>query len=90
MNTVHEVILERDDENEAPPSTVLKVTYFQGGTTTDGETMESVLYLAIGEYDEGTYESSFKSSAERQFSVNMEDFLRALTGLGALDSVVVE
>lgn len=86
--SLNSVYIERDSESSAPPETVLKVSYFSGGFVqgTD-EWMPEVVYFAIGAFDEGTYEDSFKSSEDRQFSVTREDLLRALVGLGALDGV---
>jgi hypothetical protein len=84
---VHSIYIEKDDESTAPPERVLKLTYFSGGhNIVTREPMEEVIFLAIGDFDEGTFEDSFKSSEDRQFSVRVEDLMRGLIGLGVIDT----
>lgn len=77
------VYIERSDEEFGPPEQVLKVSFFAGGHGPSGEFMQPVLFFAIGDYDEGTYEDSFKSSEGRQFAVDLKDLFYALGALGA-------
>lgn len=83
------VYIEKDDENEAPPSRVLKASFFPGGYTTADEYMQPVIYLAIGDFQESTYEDSFQSSEDRQFSVGLIDLANALGALGVFKRLEV-
>jgi hypothetical protein len=87
--SLQSVYIERDDEDVAPPATVLKLSYFEGGNVlgTD-EWMDPVVYFAIGDYDERTFDDSFTSDEKRQFSVTREDLLRALIALGVIDKFI--
>lgn len=76
---VSAVFLEKDDEEHAPPTRLLKVGFFE-----DNES--SVVFLNIGDYAEGTHSFAFESDEPRSFSVNRDDLLRALIALGAIDA----
>lgn len=85
---IHSVYLVGDEDNSAPPTRVLKVALFLGGYTVHAnEYMEPVIHFAIGEFDESTFEDSFKSSEAQTFSVTLEDLVRALGGLGVFDKM---
>lgn len=88
--TLNSVYMQCDDESEAPPSRVMKVALFSGGHAAFSATyMPPVVYFAIGDFDEGTYEDSFTSSADRQFSVTLDDLIRTLVGLGAIEGATI-
>lgn len=78
--TINAIFLEHVDDEESPVTSLLKVTHFSGS-----EDMDAVVSFQIGDYDEDTYEFDFKSSAERAFSVNRDDLLRALIGIGTIN-----
>ncbi len=86
------VYLERDDNDESPPSKVMKLSYsegffMRGQPQTEENWTPPVVWFAIGDYEEGTYEDNFRTDEPRTFSVTKEDLMRALIGLGALDGV---
>jgi hypothetical protein len=83
---LHSVYIEKDDNNEAPPTRVLKVSYLPPGKDTHGEDIEPVVFFGIGSFNEGTFKDVFESPAEQQFSVTVEDLMRALIGLGVIDT----
>jgi hypothetical protein len=84
---LNSVYIEHYDEN-VPETSMLKLSFSpRGNEVGSGKYMPPVIFFAIGERDESTYEDSFKSSADQQFGITREDLLRALIGLGVLDSV---
>lgn len=87
---LNSVYIEKDNEDKAPPERVLKVSFFSGGKSVTGAWMDPVIFLAIGDFNEGTYDDSFKSSADRQFSITLEDLLRSLQALGAIHDAQVK
>ena len=83
----HAIYLERDDERHAPPSTLLEVAFSPAGYVggdPSGTPMDATVFLAIGSYEEGTYERKFVTSEDQTFAVKLDDLVAALIGLGAL------
>lgn len=83
-DTVNSVFLEKDDEEYAPPERLLKVG-FVGGFDHAGDSVGGIVFFKIGTCTENTYSFGFESSAEQSFSVKLDDLLRALIALGAID-----
>ena len=81
---IYHVILEREGEQYAPPSKVMKVAFSNGFAMPDsGEWQEPIVYFEIGEFDEDTYHTDFRTDESRQFSVTLDDLLDALIAIGA-------
>ena len=78
--SIHSVYIESAEEVKAPPSQLLQLTYFEGGTAVSGEEMEPLIFIAIGEYEEGFDYANFKVS--EQFTIRPRDLIDALMALG--------
>lgn len=77
---IHSVYIEAAEEKHAPPSHLLQLTYFEGGTSVSGEEMEPLIFVGIGEYEEGFDFANFKAS--EQFTVRPRDLIDAFVALG--------
>jgi hypothetical protein len=85
---VESVYISDHEEKHAPPSSpVLKVSAFTGGHVMgdpEREYMKPVVYLAVGDFDEASYEDHFASSRERQVAVDLDELMNALIAVGVL------
>lgn len=89
---IHNIYIEQESGGSWPPSRLLRIGLNLAGRSggkSDGEFMPATIFLAIGEYDEHTERSSFSAPLDQQFAVEAEVLVRALVGLGAIDSVTL-
>lgn len=84
------VYIQKDDETVGPPPRVLKISYSSEFINSVGNLEEAVVFFAIGDYDEATYEDAFKTDEGRTFSITREDLFRACLALGIIDQAQME
>jgi hypothetical protein len=88
---IHHIVLEQHEEEFAPPTKVLKLSFSKGFRDPLSQSWtESVVWIDIADFDETIDLTELRTDERRQFAVGFNDLVDALVALGALKDYAEE